>query len=123
MKVLTIVMLLCGFTLLLPSPAHAVVATPAETTIAQPQPTQMEKRLQKRAEKIQKKADKRWHKAAAPDLLNDGNFRLGLLLLAAGIGLGIISALGILSGLLGFLGGLFALAGLVFIVWALIENA
>lgn len=55
------------------------------------------------------------------EVWNDDKFRLGVLLLLVAIGLGIIGALISLGGLFSFMAGLFALAGIVLLIWSLVE--
>ena len=55
------------------------------------------------------------------DVWNDDKFRLGALLLLVAIGLGIIGAIISLGGLFSFMAGLFALAGVVLLIWSLVE--
>ncbi|MCB0580028.1 MAG: hypothetical protein KDD10_12065 [Phaeodactylibacter sp.] len=55
------------------------------------------------------------------DVWNDDKFRLGVLLLLVAIGLGIIGAIISLGGLFSFMAGLFALAGVVLLIWSLVE--
>lgn len=69
--------------------------------------------------KIQKKEVK--NPGETTNIWNDGKFRLGIILLAGAIGLGIVSVLISLGGLLNLIAGLCALAGVIFIVWSLIE--
>ena len=88
-------------------------------------------KFEQRKEKFKKKADKiknRLKKKGISlneegDPFSDSKFVYGALFLGGALALSIVSVLGILSGFLGFLAGLFALAGLVLIIWSLIENS
>lgn len=51
---------------------------------------------------------------------DDTRFRIGALLLIGAIALGILGAIGILSGLFNFVGGILALAGIILVIWALV---
>ena len=111
----------------MPQAAHAVVGTQEQPTAltrkAQKKQAQLEKRLDRVEKKLKKRSARQKAQRPAYNLWDDGNFRLGVLLVLAALGLGLVAALGILSGLFNFLGGLLILAGLVLIVLALIENA
>ncbi|MEM8907492.1 MAG: DUF4337 family protein [Bacteroidota bacterium] len=89
-------------------------------------------RLQKRAAKLTKRLKKKWRKWQKKrhkkklkkqrygGVTDETNFRIGLILLLGGIA-GVLVGSIIDFGLLNWLGGLVALAGLVFIIWSLIE--
>ncbi|MBK7869653.1 MAG: hypothetical protein IPJ74_02715 [Saprospiraceae bacterium] len=119
---ITLIALLCLSSLTV-TPTYAVVAPikPQESALKNARHERIEKHLAKFSKKLERKAQRR--KAAPTELWDDGNFRLGVLLLLAGLGLGLITAIGILPGLIGFMAGLFAVAGLGFIIWSLVENA
>ncbi len=102
-------------------PAKAIVA-PSKEANAQERLEKLEKRMDKLAHKWRSKNAARRTPMAA-DIWTDGRFRLGVLALGVGLGLAIIAAIGILSGFFGFLAGLAALAGVILIVWALVDNA
>lgn len=73
--------------------------------------------------KLEKKLFKKYKKAAPPQIWEDDRFRLGVIALAGALALALIAGLGILSGLFGFLALIAALAGLVLIIWALVDYA
>ncbi len=75
------------------------------------------KRLERKAERLKKRLES---KRAGIDLLDDFNFRLGVICLLAAL------ALALMGGLLSFalfniLGGLFAIGGVVLIILALVQ--
>lgn len=125
MKILTTLLTLLFLTTLVPVTSYAVVAPAAqpEAVVSAAKQKRLEKRIKKFAQKIERKALKSKVKAAPYDLWDDGNFRLGVLLLVVALGLAVISAIGILPGFFGFMAGLFALAGFVFIILGLIDYA
>lgn len=104
--------------------SHATIA------IQQPEKPNMEeltprqqRRMERRQARLEKKL-KKWEEKAAPrGILDNANFRLGLLLLVGSIGAGLLAGLGILRGLFGVVAGLLALAGIIFLVWGLVEYA
>ncbi|MCI5083366.1 MAG: hypothetical protein MRY78_16835 [Saprospiraceae bacterium] len=75
------------------------------------------KRLERKAERLKKRLES---KRAAIDLLDDFNFRLGVICLLAALALALLG--GLLSfGLFNILGGLFAIGGVVLIILALVQ--
>ena len=74
-------------------------------------------KIKKRWTKWQKK---RSEKLANNGVLDESNFRIGLILLLGGIAGAVVGSI-IDFGLLNWLGGLMALVGLGFIIWSLIE--
>ncbi len=82
------------------------------------------RKYEKQMNRLERKMKKRGLTAEeqGQDVWNDDKFRLGLLLLLVAIGLGIIGAIISLGGLFGFMAGLFALAGVVLVIWSLVEN-
>lgn len=101
--------------------SYAVVAPAPESGATSPRQERLEKRMQKMQDKLEKKIAKKQKKAPAPQIWDDGRFRLGIFAFAVALGLALISALGILSGFFGFLAGIAALAGLVLVIWALVD--
>lgn len=83
-----------------------------------------EAKLKVRLGKVKQKLKKKGltKERAAGGVWDDSKFRLGAIFLLAAIGIAILREAGILSGLLGFIAGLFALAGIVLIIWSLIER-
>ena len=81
-------------------------------------------KLKKKIAKLKKKLERKAKKSgkSVVDLWNDGKFRLGILLLVAAIAVGLVALLISLGGLFSFIAGLLALAGVVFLVWSLVEN-
>lgn len=81
-------------------------------------------KYEKRLNRLERKMKKRGltGEEQGQDVWNDDKFRLGLLLLLVVIGLGIIGAIISLGGLFGFMAGLFALAGIILVIWSLVEN-
>lgn len=109
---------------LTPQAVLAVVSTPEQSTLTrqeQKKQERLEKRLDRMEQKIQKRAARQKARSSAYDLWDDGNFRLGALMVLAGLGLGLVAALGIFSGLFNFMAGIFLLAGLILIVIALVD--
>ena len=89
-------------------------------------PAQEAKMARKKA-KLEKKM-KKWEKKAAlksekqtNNIWGNMKFRIGIILLAGALALGLVALLVSLGGVINFLAGLFALAGVVFLVWSLIE--
>ena len=80
----------------------------------------LEKRLEKFKAKWEKKKKGINAESKTSSVWDDTRFRIGALLLIGAIGLGILGALGILSGLFNFVGGILALAGIILVVWALV---
>ena len=80
-------------------------------------------KMDRRIKKIESKLEKRGIKKELSEksAWDDEKFRLGVILIAGAIGVGLVGAI-INFGFLGFLAGLFALAGIVLIVWGLVEN-
>jgi len=80
-------------------------------------------RLEKRLQKFEQKLNKRMKRAESQvsNMWDDSRFKLGALLILGAIGLGILGALGILSGLFNFIAGLLALAGIILVIWALVD--
>ncbi|MDX1939584.1 MAG: hypothetical protein SFU99_03485 [Saprospiraceae bacterium] len=120
---ITFIALLCLCSLI-SAPVYAVIGpTKHQESILKKdaKSERIEKRLDKFSKKLERKAQRL--KDAPTDLWDEGNFRLGVLMLLAGLGLGLIAAIGILPGLIGLMAGLFAIAGLAFIIWSLVENA
>ncbi|MEZ5039370.1 MAG: hypothetical protein R2828_05745 [Saprospiraceae bacterium] len=76
----------------------------------------MEKRLGKLEEKLEKKGI-----LVKQEVWEDTRFRYGVLLLAAAIVLGILSALLAGVGVINFIAGIFALGGVILLLWSLIE--
>ena len=79
----------------------------------------LEKRLGKMEQKIKKRALR--GEAAESDMWDDSRFKLGALLVLGAIGMGLLGALGILSGLFNFVAGLLALAGIILVIWSLVD--
>lgn len=81
-------------------------------------------KYEKRLKRLERKMEKRGLAVEdqSQDVWNDGKFRLGLLLLLVAIGLAIIGAIISLAGLFSFMAGLFALAGVILLIWSLVEN-
>lgn len=79
----------------------------------------LQNRLDKWKKKLERKKEKRKEKAA-PNVWDDSRFRLGAILLVAGLGLALVGALLSFS-FFGFLAGGLALAGVVLMIWSLVE--
>lgn len=79
----------------------------------------LEKRLNKMEQKIKKRALR--GEAVESDMWDDSRFKLGALLVLGAIALGLLGALGILSGLFNFVAGLLALAGIILVIWSLVD--
>ncbi len=79
-------------------------------------------RLEKKMEKLEKKMAKYEEKAQKRGVVDEPQFRLGLLLLIVAIGCGIIAALGILPGLFGFVGGIIGLVGIIFLILGILNS-
>ena len=79
-------------------------------------------KLEQRLEKFKAKMKKKGITAEQEitSVWDDSRFKLGALLLLGAIALGIVGALGILSGLFNFVAGLLALAGIILVIWALV---
>lgn len=85
--------------------------------------TSLTAKQQKKLEKVKSKMEKKLaKKAKRSGVWDDSRFRLGAILFLAALALVIVAAIGILAGFFSFIAGLLALAGLVLIVWALVEN-
>lgn len=80
------------------------------------------KRLQKRLDRMEEKLTKKKDKRAARGIWDDSRFRLGVLLLLGALALALVGAL-INLGFFGFLAGLVALAGIILMIWSLVEYA
>lgn len=101
--------------------AQATVAIrPAEESFTLSEKQQ--KKWDRKKDRLEKKLAK-WEARAeeAYSILDNSTFRLGAILLLGAIGVGILSGLGLLRALLGFVAGLLAFAGVVLLVWGLIE--
>ena len=133
-KTLTLLLLSLFFlqlTFAAPRPAKVEMAKTEQTEeVAETQLSKKElrrehkkERIQKRWKKIMAKVQKKQAKKpqATKEVWDDGKFRLGVIFLGAAIALGIVSIIISLGGLLNFIAGLFALAGVVFLVWSLVE--
>lgn len=85
---------------------------------------QNSEKYKKRLNRLERKMKKRGLMAEEQpqDVWNDSKFRLGLLLLLVAIGLAIIAAIISLGGLFSLMAGLFALAGVILVIWSLVEN-
>lgn len=114
------------FVLLFQVPAMAVEsgkirreASEKTSSVSDATPDKKEQRKQKRMDRWQEK----WEAQAenARGLTDRGGFRLGLLLMGAGILLGILAGLGILKGLLSLTGGLAFIVGLVLVIIELVD--
>lgn len=81
-------------------------------------------KYQKRLNRLEKKLKKRGllQEEQSQDVWSDSKFRLGALLLLVAIGLAVVSIIISLGGLFSFIASLFALAGVVLIIWSLVEN-
>lgn len=82
-----------------------------------------QEKYERRLGRLERKMKKRGlvGESQEQDVWNDDKFRLGALLLLVAIGLGIIGAIISLGGLFSFMAGLFALAGVVLLIWSLVE--
>jgi len=79
-------------------------------------------RVKKLLQKIEKRIEKKQQKRSRyGDIWDDLKFRAGVLLLAVALGLAIVAAIIDIIGIIGFLSGLFALAGLILLIWSLVE--
>lgn len=80
-------------------------------------------KLEKRFQKFEKKINKKLKRSESQisSMWDDSRFKLGALLILGAIGLGILGALGILAGLFNFIAGLLALAGIILVIWALVD--
>ena len=109
-----------------PQKSYAVVGSPGQQALTKKK-KKKQKRLEKKLDRLERKAKKRAAKRRAKpfdyDLWDDGNFRLGVLMVLAALALGLVGSLGIFSGLFNFLGGIFLLAGLILVVIAIVSNA
>lgn len=120
------------FSLLLVSNGQASVAvTPkaaasnaVEAGVAHKETLKKQMRMEKRKERFEKRVakikNKLEKKMPAPSVWDDSRFRIGVILVAGAIVLGIIAGL-VSSGFLGILASLVAIAGLVFVIWSLID--
>jgi Flp pilus assembly protein TadB len=79
----------------------------------------LKKRMDRLEKKLHRKMEKRKEKAA-PGVWDDSRFRLGTILLVAGLGLALAGAL-LGFGFFGFLAGALALAGIILMIWSLVE--
>ncbi|MCB0614610.1 MAG: DUF4337 family protein [Phaeodactylibacter sp.] len=81
-------------------------------------------KYEKRLNRLEQKMKKRRlaGEEQSQDVWDDNKFRLGMLLLLVAIGLAIISVIISLAGLFSFMAGLFALAGVILVIWSLVEN-
>ena len=81
-------------------------------------------KYEKRLNRLERKMKKRGlaGEEQSQDVWDDNKFRLGVLLLLVAIGLAIIAAIISLAGLFSFMAGLFALAGVILVIWSLVEN-
>jgi Flp pilus assembly protein TadB len=82
-----------------------------------------EAKLEKRLGKFEKKLEKRGitKEGAVTEVWDDGKFRLGAILLLAALALGIVALIISLGGFINFIAGVLALAGVVLIIWSLVE--
>ena len=82
------------------------------------------KKIQKFKRKLKRNTSKRKKAAIDADIIEDGRFRLGVVVFAAGLAVLLIAALFIgFGGFIIWVGRLAALIGLILMVWALIENS
>ena len=99
------------------------VAKPAKELTAKEQElldkkqAKLEKKLEKLEAKLEKKAAKKPY-----GVWDDGKFRLGVILLVAALLLALIGSLISLAGLIPFIAGLMGLAGVILIIWSLVEQ-
>lgn len=123
MKKFTSILLLCLLSLSFSTPTYAILAPAAEAGTVDARQERLQRRMQQFKARLEYKLFKKHKKSAPPQLWEDGRFRMGIIALAVALGLALIAGLGILSGFFGLLAGLAAVAGLVLVVWALVENA
>lgn len=121
MKTLLLLVLGCGAFLIVQPAAQAALSPARITTVVVPENASTKTTQELRRESRLQRLKAKW-KARAGNLMDDGKFRLGALLLLIAIGLAILAALGLLSSLFSFAAGLFALGGVILVVWSLIEN-
>ena len=81
-------------------------------------------KYEKRLNRLEQKMKKRRlaGEEQSQDVWDDNKFRLGISLLLVALGLAIISVIISLAGLFSFMAGLFALAGVILVIWSLVEN-
>jgi hypothetical protein len=124
-RIFTLIFLCCAFV----EPAcAAVAAAPAEvadrpTTSRQLSPKQ-EARLEALSERLYRKMAKKSackKIAAANNIWDDSRFRIGVILILGAIGIALLGAIIGAGGFFGFLAGLAALAGVVLVIWSLVE--
>jgi len=77
-------------------------------------------RLEKRLKRMEGKLAKKRERRAARGVWDDSRFRLGVLLLLGALALALVGAL-VNLGFFGFLAGLVALAGIILMIWSLVE--
>ncbi|MCB9082380.1 MAG: hypothetical protein H6555_11790 [Lewinellaceae bacterium] len=121
MKTLLLLVLGFGAFLIFQPAAQAALSPVRTTTVLAPENSSTKTAKELRRENRLQRLKAKW-KARAGNLMDDGKFRLGALLLLIAIGLAILAALGLLSSLFSFAAGLFALGGVILVVWSLIEN-
>lgn len=124
MKVLLTLFLGAGLFFLAFQPLQAAVVRPVKAgdkpvELTEKQQERLDKQLKKLEHKIAKKKAKAEKRG---DVWDDGKFRLGVLLLALAIGLGIVALIISLGGLINFIAGLFALGGVILVIWSIVEN-
>lgn len=105
---------------------RAVEATAVEKRLSkkeQRRQARMERRkerLEKRLDRMEDKLADKKEKRVARGIWDDSRFRLGVLLLLGALALALVGALINLS-FFGFLAGLVALAGIILMIWSLVE--
>ena len=120
---------LAVFLFVVQAPLSAVVGGKAEAAakevnaqLTDKQRRRLDRKLERFERKMERKLEKRQAQGkSAPDVWDDGKFRLGVLLLVGALGLGILGAL-LNFGLFSFIAGLFALAGVILVIWSLVES-
>jgi len=112
------------FAMLLLTPvSQATIAVQSEQSNMEELTPRQQRRMERRKARLEKKIAKWEEKAAPRGIMDNANFRLGLLLLVGSVGAGLLAGLGIVRGLFGIVAGLLALGGIIFLVWGLIEYA
>lgn len=124
MNRIAILIICCLGVLALPSEGFTMFITPvkidAKTQKKLDKAKRKEARMEKRMDKLEKKLEKKGIMVKA-EVWEDTRFRYGVLLLAAAIILGILSALFTGIGVINFIAGIFALGGIVLMIWSLVE--
>ena len=118
---------LLSFNISSASPSAIIKDFPVEQVMSKKELRKQEKAKKRKAKmdaKIEKFKAKLERKGVfiEDSVWDDEKFRLGALLVLGAIGLFLLGALGLFSGLFGFLATIFALAGIALVVISLAEN-